>query len=320
MKNKQLQFHFFFLFSLFLLPNIKKKKEGASMSKKFNFVAPVGPRVVSLGLGMYARQDILLKMAGILAQKNHAIALNLNNNAYPLDLSRNILKVIGFQTQASIVLDLMHYNFYRFLEHSPILPIVQIKPHVQYIMQNEEEFSKDIVYDIQHRWNFFLSMKMNAAGLLFHESNQITVDPINFQLLPEQGQSVQNFKFFIQPSFFPQALDEVLENEREFTKTTDLGWVRVRTLKYPNLSISVPLLSLSKLKREVDSIRKDSKSKLEDYSNVLNVGIGESRRFWIHEIIEIKQKIEGNPSLYLYESDLCSLLKRKDLSSIFIRI
>jgi hypothetical protein len=303
------------------------------MLKKFNYISPIGPRVVSLGFGVHTRQDILLKLANHVALQKYALAFNLTNYPYPLDTARNILKVIGFQSQASIVLDLMHYNFYRFLEHSPITPIIQIKPYVQHILQNEENFSKDIVYDINHRWNFFLSMKMNSAGLLFHASNRVTVDPINYQLIEEQGQSIQNYRFFIQPSFFPQALDEVLEQERLFLRgnqndknnsefnNNNLGWVRAQTDRHRILSISVPLLSLSKIKREVDSIRKDSNSKLEEYEKVLSVGITENRRFWLHEILEIKEKLDGgNPSLFLYDSELADILKKENVNNLFIRI
>jgi len=288
--------------------------------RKFNYISPIGPRAVSLGFGIHSRQDLMLKIAADVAQKKYALGFNLNNHPYPLDVSRNILKVIGFQTQATIVLDLMHYNFYRFLEHSPITPIVQIKPYVQHIMQNQENFSKDLLYDIQHRWNFFLSMKMNAAGLLFHNSNRIVVDPINFQLMEEHGQSIQNYKFFIQPSFFPHALDEVLLEEQDFVKNVNIGWIRAQTTKYPTLAISVPLLSLSKIKREVDSIKKDENSKLGEFDKILSVGISEARRFWLHEILDIKERIEGNPSLYLYESDLANILTKPNINNFIIHI
>jgi hypothetical protein len=284
---------------------------------------------------VFHRQDLLLVHASKLSQQNLGIGFNLNNHMYPLDVSRNILKVIGFQCPASVVLDLMHYNFYRFLEHSPILPIVQVKPYVQYIMQHEDEFSKDIVYDIQHRWNFFLSMKMNAGGVLFHASNHIAVDPINYQLMENHGQSLQNFKFCIQPSFFPEALEEARMDDIDFLAETEFAWIRAQTLKHPTLSISVPLLSLSKIKKELEVYlqkerekERESKSvsvkkygiEFENYEKILCVGINESRRFWLHEIVEVQNKIDGNASLLLYESDLSTLIKQPNVSNCLIRV
>jgi len=269
------------------------------MIRKLNFIQQFGPRVFSLGGGGFENKSLVFKIADNVLKKGHAVSINLNLYQNPVDTSFQLFKLLNFDTQATAILDITHNEFYRFIDHSPILPIVQIKPFVQFVLENEQDFPNNIVYNIQHRWNYFLSRRMNTAGLLFHHSNQVTVDPFHYQLMDDFGETVQNYNFFIQPSFFLKALEEVKEIEKE-----------------NKFYISVPILSLSKIRRQVEECKDlDAKN-----TKFLTVGISESRRFWIHEIAEIKNKIHGNPSLFLNETEISDIIKMSNVKTCFLKI